>query len=366
LSGMPLFPICGISSLGTPSETRKGYAMMRRKAIIFTTVNQAELLEEPFCMEPAPGKVLVQTAFSTISSGTERANLTGDLNISYGKPQAVAQFPRRGGYSTSGTVLKVGAGVHSLAPGDRVAMIHTTHSQFLEVEEENALKLDDGISMQEAAIWHIATFPLAAIRKCRLEIGESAIVMGQGILGMMAVKMLRMAGAAPIIAVDPVPEKRQAALALGADAALDPFAPDFAERVRLLTGNGCSVAIEVTGNGQALDMILDCMARFGRVALLGCTRNSSFTIDYYRKVHAPGITMVGAHTNARPKVDSYPGMWTTMDDMGALQKLVLAGRIDFASMVAEVYCPTEAGEVYGRLTAEKAFPLVQFDWRRLG
>lgn len=338
---------------------------MNRKAIVFTEMNKAELLDEPFSMEPAPGKVLVRTAFSTISSGTERANLTGDLNVSYSKTQAVAKFPRRSGYSTSGIVEKVGAGVTCVAPGDRVAMIHTTHSQYLEVEEKNLHKLADGIRLQEAAIWHIATFPLAAIRKCRLEVGESAIVMGLGILGMMAVKLLRSAGAVPIIAADPVAEKRAEALHLGADYALDPFAPDFSDQVKAITGTGCSVAIEVTGNGKALDMVLDCMARFGRVALLGCTRNSDFTIDYYRKVHAPGITLVGAHTNARPKEESYPGMWTTMDDIRAIEKLVLAGRLDFASMVAQTHSPEDAPAVYHRLATEKTFPLVQFDWSKL-
>lgn len=336
---------------------------MLRKAIVFTQINKAELIEEPFCMEPVAGKVIVKTAFSTLSSGTERANLTGDLNVSPGERQTVAKFPRRGGYSTSGVVIKVSEGVTSVVPGDRVAMIHTTHSAYLEVPEKNIYKLDDGISLQEAAIWHIATFPLAAIRKCRLEIGESAIVMGLGILGMMAVKLLRAAGAVPLIAVDPVPEKREEALRLGADYALDPFDPEFAKKVKGITDGGVHVAIEVTGNGKALDMVLDCMAPFGRVALLGCTRNADFTIDYYRKVHAPGITLVGAHTNARPQVESSPGMWTTIDDIKALQKLVLAGRLDFASMVAEIHAPQDAPEVYTRLAGEKAFPLVQFDWR---
>ena len=335
---------------------------MRRKAIVFTEVNKAQLLEEPFSMEPGPGKVLVRTAFSTLSSGTERANLTGDLNVGYGKPQTVAKFPRRGGYSTSGVVEKIGAGVTTVLPGDRVAMIHTTHSQYLEVDEKNLCKLEDGISLQEAAIWHIATFPLAAIRKCRLEIGESAIVMGMGILGMMAVKLLRAAGAAPIIAVDPVEEKRAEALSLGADYALDPFDPDFTGQVKAITETGCKVAIEVTGNGKALDMVLDCMARFGRVALLGCTRNSDFSIDYYRKVHGPGISLIGAHTNARPSRDSSGGWWTEYEDLEAVLRLIRLGRIKLADLVEEVHSPREAAQVYTRICTEKTFPLVQFDW----
>jgi len=232
------------------------------------------------------------------------------------------------------------------------------------MNEENVYKIDD-ISFQEAALWHIATFPMAAIRKCRLEIGEPTVVMGMGVLGMMAVVLLRNAGAAPVIAVDPIPEKREKALQIGADFALDPFAPDFVQQVKNLTGGGAKVAIEVTGNGKALDQVLDCMARFGRVALLGCTRNSDFSIDYYRKVHGPGITMIGAHTRARPDYESSPGWWTERDDVMAIKRLHQMGRIRFAELVEEVHSPEEAPEVYARLATEKAFPLVQFDWSRL-
>ena len=125
------------------------------------------------------------------------------------------------------------------------------------------------------------------------------------------------------------------------------------------------VAIEVTGNGKALDQVLDCMAKFGRVALLGCTRHSDFTIDYYKKVHGPGITLVGAHTLARPTTESSAAMWTTRDDVLAVQKMVKLGRLEFASLVAEVHSPEEAPEVYTRLANEKAFPVVQFDWGKL-
>ena len=334
------------------------------KSIVFTEPCVAKLIEEPV-PEVKPGHVLVRLAVSTISSGTERANLVGELNISTAEYFDKAIFPRRNGYSSAGVVVEVGQGVTSVAPGDRVAMSWTLHCQYICVPERNVYKLHEQNSFREAALWHIATFPMAAIRKCRLEIGESAIVMGMGVLGMMAVKFLRQAGAAPIIAADPVPEKRALALKLGADYALDPFAEDFAKSVKALTGGGVKVAIEVTGNGPALDMVLDCMARFGRVALLGCTRHSDFTIDYYHKVHAPGIALIGAHTMARPNMESSPGMWTTRDDVLAVQKMVELGRFTLEDMVEETHSPEEATEVYHRLATQKAFPLVQFDWEAL-
>lgn len=335
------------------------------KSIVFTAPCRAQLLDEPI-PTPGAGEVRVKLAVSTISSGTERANLTGEVNVSIARnAPETAQFPRRSGYSSAGVIDAVGAGVTGLSVGDRVAMSWTTHSRYVCKSVNEVYRLHDDTSFSEGALWHIATFPMAAIRKCRLEIGESAIVMGMGILGMMAVMLLRAAGAAPVIAADPVPEKRELALRLGADYAFDPFAPDFEAQIRRVTGGGANVAIEVTGNGGALDGVLDVMARFGRVALLGCTRHSDFQIDYYKKVHGPGITLIGAHTLARPVTESSPGMWTTRDDVLAIQRLVRLGRLNFASLVEEIHSPEEAPEVYTRLANEKAFPVVQFDWTKL-
>ena len=336
--------------------------MMETKRILFTSPCVAELVDFEV---PAPkaGEVTVELAVSTISSGTERANLIGDPNCG-GNSAAGVKFPRSSGYSSAGTVVAVGEGVTDFKEGDRVALYWSKHSKYQNISQENLIPIDE-IPFEEAALWHISTFPLAAIRKCRLEIGESAIVMGVGVLGMMAIKLLRAAGAAPIIAVDPTPAKREYALTIGADYALDPFAEGFAETVKKITKGGAKVAIEVTGNGPALDMVLDCMARFGRVALLGCTRDKNFTIDYYRKVHYPGITMVGAHTHARPEHESAPGYWTTRDDLLAVKRLYENGRICFADMVEETHAPEECGAVYTRLANEKSFPLVQFDWREL-
>ena len=143
------------------------------------------------------------------------------------------------------------------------------------------------------------------------------------------------------------------------------LAADIIDKGIVLTGGGAKVAIEVTGLGAGLDTVLDCMARFGRVALLGCTRSSDFTIDYYRKVHGPGITLIGAHTAARPTQESHEGWWTEKDDAEALIRLVAGGRLDLASLIEEVHSPEDYAEVYARLAAKGGFPVVQFDWTQL-
>lgn len=336
------------------------------KQIIFTKVNTAELLniETP---EPKENEVVVETVFSTISCGTERANITGDTNVSIYTESEAAVFPRTAGYSSSGTVISVGSAVKEINVGDRVAMSWSSHKKINVIPESNVVKIPSGnISFQDAALCHIGTFPLAALRKTELEIGESMMVMGLGILGLMAVQFAKAAGAVPVIAVDPVAKRREKALMFGADYALDPFEADFTDKVKALTDGGVNTAIEVTGLGAGLNECLDCMKPFGRVALLGCTRDKNFTVDYYRKVHGPGIKLLGAHTNARPHFESSPHYFTQRDDVKSILKLCDMGRIKLSEMVDETHSPEECTEVYTRLIFDKFFPTaVQFDWRKL-
>ena len=336
---------------------------MKNPSIVFTGINKAELISRELPEEPGEGEVLVRTRFSTISPGTERANITGNPNVR-GIREPDVSFPRQCGYSTSGVVEKVGKGVTSVKPGDTVTAFRTVHALRNIVPEKNVVPFDPAkVSFEEAAILYITTFPMAAVRKTRVEIGEPALVMGCGLLGQIAIKELRAAGAVPVIAADPVESRRKLALSSGADHALDPLAPDFAEEVKRLTRGGAKAVIEVTGVGQGLDGALDATARFGRVALLGCTRSKEFTIDYYRKVHCPGITLIGAHTDARPETESRPGVFTTRDDIASMLALLENRRLSFDSFPRAKYAPGECGEAFTRLINDRDFPLItQFDW----
>ena len=336
------------------------------KSILFTKVNTAEFVDSE--MRPVGDyQIKVKTSYSTISNGTEKANITGSDTVGWMTGPTEAVFPRHLGYSTSGTVVEKGKCVTDFEIGDEVAMCWTQHRLYNVIDAKNAVKLTyKNVTLAEASIAHISVFPLAALRKTRLEAGESVLVMGQGILGLLAVVLARAMGAYPVIAVDPVAERREKALKHGADFAFNPFDEDFAQKVKNVTGGGAKVCVEVTGVGAGLNGALDCMARFGRVALLGCTRVSDFTIDYYRKVHGPGITLIGAHTMARPDDNSYPGYFTTIDDMKTVLNLCEGGRISLKALVDEVHSPEECTEVYSRLVNDKNFPsVVQFDWTKI-
>ncbi|MBQ8380688.1 MAG: zinc-binding alcohol dehydrogenase [Clostridia bacterium] len=338
---------------------------MKIKQIVFTEINKAELLQLD-ASEMKPGCVLVKTAVSTISSGTERANITGDPNVNANGASEVV-FPRASGYNSAGEVIRVADDVKDVKVGDRVVVYWGKHKDYNLMREKNVVKIeDDNVSYETAALSFIASFPMAAIRKTRLEMGESAMVMGLGVLGMIAVKLLRLAGAVPVIAVDPNPDRRKIALECGADYALDPFEEGFADRVKEITDGGVNVCIEVTGVGAGFNQALDCMAKFGRVALLGCTRNSDFTVDYYKKIHSPGITVIGAHTIARPEEESHPGWFTHRDDIKAVLRLCSGGRLTLEDLVGETHSPEDCPEIYNRLIFDKKYPVaVQFDWRKL-
>lgn len=340
--------------------------MAQLKRIVFTKTNTAEYCNYGDIDFDGIGanQVVVKSVCTTVSAGTERANITASENTAPGEGGKL--FPRFLGYNCAGEVVKIGANVKSVAVGDTVVVYWSTHSNYNIVDESQVVKFDDTkVSFEDAAVSFIATFPLAAIRKVKLEIGESLMVMGLGILGQLAVKLARVAGASPIVACDPVKERREEALRNGADYAFDPLEKDFAQKVRAVADGGIQTAIEVTGVGAGLDETLDCMKEFGRVALLGCTRSSDFTIDYYNKVHFPGITLVGAHTHARAKQESSHGNYTHNDDIKAVLKLCGSGRLTLKDIIKETHLPNDCGGVYTRLVNERNFPVgVQFDWRK--
>ena len=161
---------------------------MKRKQIIFTAPRTAELLETDVPVLSDKG-VLVKTEYTVVSGGTERANILGLPNVPAG-------FPKQLGYCGIGYVLEIGKNVKSVSVGDRVLVYHSVHSN-LNVREENEItKVENvGIPSLEAAFTVIASMGLGGVRKLELELGESAMVMGLGLLGMFSVEFARQAGA---------------------------------------------------------------------------------------------------------------------------------------------------------------------------
>lgn len=331
---------------------------MKSKTIVFTKPFTAELLEKE--IGSAEGKnVKVRMEYTVVSGGTERACITAMQNTSQ-------SFPMSLGYCGVGYVTETGEQVEKIAIGDRVLVYHGIHTEYNIVPESDVTKVEqENMDSLDAAFVIIASMGLGGVRKLELELGESAMVMGLGLLGMFSVQFLRYSGACPLIAVDKNPARRELALKLGADYALDPDDEAFRDEVMKITkGKGVRACVEVTGVSASMKQALECASWQGRISLLGCTRVSDCPIDYYTQVHRPGIKLIGAHNFVRPKVESYPHHWTHHDDCRAIMDLIDSGRIQVKPMVSRVVKPQEAPSVYRELCEDAYFPMgTVFDWR---
>lgn len=334
---------------------------MKTKQILFTDFHKAELLEQEI-REIKENDVLVEMEYTVVSGGTERANIMAMPNAGGNK------FPKSLGYCGVGRVMQIGSAVTSVAVGDRVLVYHGKHAKYNVTPESDVTKVcDDAIDSLDAAFVIIASMGLGGVRKLEIELGESAMVMGLGLLGIFAVQFCRLCGAYPVIAADLNPARRELALQLGADYAFDPAAPDFKEQVKAVTGGrGVRATVEVTGVSAAMRQALECASWMGRISLLGCTRVSDCSVDYYQQVHRPGVKLIGAHNFIRPKVESYPHHWTHQDDCRAILDMIAAGRVKVAPIVSRVVSPEDAPEIYNQLCDDPAFPMgTVFDWRSI-
>lgn len=334
---------------------------MKMKEIQFVSRGRAKLVEKEV-PELKENSVLTKTLFTAVSAGTERANLLDEPNtFAYGR------WPKVEGYAACGIVEKVGTNVTKVRPGDRVLVYHGTHAQYSVVPEDRVYPVTEKIKDSEAAFCIIGAMGLGGLRKTGLELGESAMVFGMGLLGIFSLQCAKWSGAYPVIAADLNKERRDLALSIGADYAFDPAEDGFFEKVRSVTdGKGVNAIVEVTGASAALSQALGCAAKQGRIALNGCTRVSDCKIDFYKQIHCPGITLIGAHNMVRPKADSYPHFWTNEADVKALVKLTAAGRINIAALIGETASPADCTDVYDRLCNDPHFPLgVVFDWSKI-
>jgi predicted dehydrogenase/threonine dehydrogenase-like Zn-dependent dehydrogenase len=195
-----------------------------------------------------PGCVLVRTAASLVSAGTERAssefaskNLLQKARM---RPdlvrEVVSKISRDGllatvsavrgrldqpaalGYSSAGTIVTVGEGVTDLAPGDRVACAgagHAVHAELACIPRMLVARiLSARVSFNEAAFTTIGAVALHGVRNADIKLGEVVAVIGLGLLGQLTVQILKAAGCV-VLGMDISKERVDLALRLGADAA---------------------------------------------------------------------------------------------------------------------------------------------------
>ena len=204
----------------------------------------------------------------------------------------------------------------------------------------------DGIPSEQAAILAdaVAT-PYAAItERAALRPGESVGLWGIGGLGTHAVQIARLAGAGLVVAVDPLPSARERALALGADAALDPRGDDIVGEVTALTaGRKLDVAIDLVGSNAVMRQTVECLAIRGRAVMVGLSLEPLQL--------GPGI-LLGVQSQSILGHLGYEKR-----HLDALVTLVARGRLDLSASISDVMPLDDVGEGIERLARKDGDPV---------
>jgi 2-desacetyl-2-hydroxyethyl bacteriochlorophyllide A dehydrogenase len=328
---------------------------VQARRVQFAAPGQVELVSVPV-PAPGPGQVLIRNDVTVVSPGTERAVLLG-------LPNALRPFPYVPGYSSAGTVLAVGPGVEGLDTGQAVVSDAPHESHSLR-PARSVVPLPAELPPHRAAFAYLVTIALQGVRKARIELGESVLVLGLGLIGQLAAQLARCAGAGRVLAVDRHAVRVEAARRCGIGAEVlpeDAAAALPALRARARRG-GYDVVIEATGFADAPELAFAAAAPLGRVVLLGSTRGLS-TVNLYEHVHRRGLVVLGAHNMARPAQDSYPGFWTQRRDLECAVDLLAEGRLDVEPLISHRVRPEEAPGLYRRLAEwDPALLAAVFDW----
>lgn len=218
---------------------------------------------------PASGEVLVRATASAISQGTEmlvyRGEVPPDLPLDLPTLAGSFAFPIKYGYAMVGRVLGLGDGVEDISAGDPV-FVHHPHQETFTVPADMLVRLPDSLDPLRGVFTANLETALNIVHDTPLRLGETALVFGQGVVGFLVARLLKLAGAGRVLVVDPLKKRRELALAAGADGAFVP--EDLEDRVLEETdGRGADVAVEVSGSGDALQQAIDNVAVEGTVVV---------------------------------------------------------------------------------------------------
>ena len=215
------------------------------------------------------------------------------------------------GHEASGIVAEVGRGATGWERGDRVTFDSTVYcgecwfcrrgqinlcdnrrvlgvscddyrrhgafAEYVAVPERILYRLPDATTFEQAAMVEALSVAVHAVGRAPVSSEDTAVVLGVGMIGLLVVQALRVAGCRRIVAVDVEPQRLELAAKLGADVALDANDCDVAKEVRERTeGRGADAAFEVVGITPTVKAAVNCLRKGGTLTLVG---NLSPTVE---------------------------------------------------------------------------------------
>jgi predicted dehydrogenase/threonine dehydrogenase-like Zn-dependent dehydrogenase len=335
----------------------------------------------PFC---GPGLILVQNHYSVISPGTEgstvRAARSSFLDKTRQRPEQVHQvldlLARQGlvqayravtkkldaysplGYSSAGRVLEIGSDVSDIAVGDFVACAgagYAIHAEIIAVPVNLCVKLPSAADLRRAAYNAIGAIALQGVRQADLHFGETAAVVGLGLVGQLTCMLLRASGIR-VLGIDLDPGAVEFALCHTADFAATRGEEGLTQRIdRLTAGLGVDAVIIAAGTSSSdpVDFAGEISRAKGRVVIVGDVPTGFQREHYYRKElelrmsrsYGPGRY---DHQYEELGIDYPPEYvrWTERRNMAAFQDLVHSGRVEIGCLTTHEFPIEEAPRAY--------------------
>jgi predicted dehydrogenase/threonine dehydrogenase-like Zn-dependent dehydrogenase len=340
---------------------------------------------------PAPvcrsNGVVVRAAYSLVSAGTERMKVQqarmslmqkararpdkvkqvmqsvkqAGLRETYNKVRERLDSLTPLGYSLAGVVEEVGSDIDAFAVGDRVACAGegiACHAEFVSVPRNLCVPVPDGVDLKDAAFATVGAIAMNGVRQANVTLGDSVLVVGLGLVGLLGVQLLKAAGCR-VIGVDLDPHKMDLARQCGADAALARNDPGLEDALKQLTdGHGVDVAYIAASSKSTDPMKLagQQVRDRGTVVIVGMVPIDADWQTYYGKEIS--VRMSRSYGPGRydrsyeQKGVDYPVgyvRWTEGRNLAAFLHLVAAGSVAPGRLEPEVFAIARAPEAYQQL-----------------
>ncbi|MEO6133698.1 MAG: bi-domain-containing oxidoreductase [Ginsengibacter sp.] len=356
------------------------------KQIIQSFKTGETILEDIPAPQISRGKVLIQTTRSLVSLGTERmlvefgkANLISKARQQPDKvkqvlnkiktegliPTLEAVFNKLGeplplGYCNVGRVIGVGEGVSDFKIGDRVAS-NGHHAEYVSVPQNLVAHIPDEVSDEEAAFTVIGAIGLQGIRLLQPTLGETVVVIGMGLIGLITAQLL-IANGCKVIGVDIDDEK----LDLSKEWGVIPFNPksgDVVKFVESVTNNVGTDGVIITASAKTNDIISQAarMSRKrGRIILVGVIGLELSRAEFYEKElsfqvscsYGPGRY----DENYEQRGIDYPipfVRWTEKRNFGAILQAIASQKLHIKELISEVVPLESYLSIYGDIGSKK-------------
>jgi 2-desacetyl-2-hydroxyethyl bacteriochlorophyllide A dehydrogenase len=331
------------------------------KAVAFAGPGKMELREMPD-LKPEPGELLVAVAFCGIC-GSDLHEYASHLPSMRG----AGVFQPIMGHEFTGTVAAIGSGTQGFMTGDPV-VVHPGgacghcwycqrgdshlcadqqgtgyrraggYAEYALVRSDQALTLPDASWLRAAALTEPFGVALHAINRGALQPGETVFIAGGGPIGLLCVLAAHRKGAARIIVSEPASARRELALALGADEAVDPAQPASLQVRQLTDGRGADLAIEAVGIAPTMDDCLAATRRGGRIVVAG-----AFEQPY-------PVNLL----NLLIQEQSITGTFGYAFEFREARDLIVSGAVDVAPLISRTVSLQDLPSAFEQLTNDRS------------